>query len=83
LVAWAREEGKEGEFYRRVEAVPSHRRGLQETPAWARSNGDVQRGRQPMGRGGAPADECASAAWHRPSEGPKRQTERGGVNGSR
>jgi hypothetical protein len=42
------------------------RRGLQETPAWARSSGDVRRGRQPMGRGGSPAGECASAAWHRP-----------------
>jgi hypothetical protein len=43
LVARACEEGKEGEFYRRAEAVPSHHRGLQETPAWARSSGDVRR----------------------------------------
>jgi hypothetical protein len=67
LVARACEEGKEGEFYRRAEAVSSHRRGLQETPAWVRSSGNVQRGRRPMGRGGAPAVECASAACHRPS----------------
>jgi hypothetical protein len=53
--AWAREEGKEGEFYRRAEAVPSHRRGLQETPAWAQSSGDVRWGRRPMGRGSSPA----------------------------
>jgi hypothetical protein len=72
LVARACEEGKEGEFYRRAEAVPSHHRGLQETPAWARSSGDVRRGRRPMARGGSPAGECASAAWHRPKPPRKR-----------
>jgi hypothetical protein len=72
LVARARGGRKEGEFYRHAEAVPSHCRGLQETPAWARSSGDVRRGRRPRGRGGSPAGECAPAAWHRPRPPRKR-----------
>jgi hypothetical protein len=59
-------------FYRHAEAVPSHRRGLQETPAWARSSGDVRRGRRPMGRSGSSAGECAPAVWHRPRPPHKR-----------
>jgi hypothetical protein len=66
LVARARGQGMGGEFYRRAEAVPFHRHGLQKTPAWALSSGNVRRGRRTMGRGGSSAGECASAAWHWP-----------------
>jgi hypothetical protein len=63
---------RKGEFYRCVEAVPPHRRGLQKTPAWARSGGDMRRSRRPMGNGSLPAGECAPAAWHRPRPPHKR-----------
>jgi hypothetical protein len=63
---------RNGEFYKRVEAVLPHRRVLQELQHGHRAAATCGGSRRPMGNGGSPAGECAPAAWNQPRPPRKR-----------